>query len=183
MDLLETPIEGVYIARTKRLSDERGQFARLFCMDDLATAHTGRVIRQINHSVNSTIGTVRGLHYQNHPHAEAKWVRCLKGKIWDVAVDLRRGSATFLYWYAAELSAENDLSLLVPEGCAHGFQVLEANSEVLYLHTHSYTPASEGGVRFDDAALSISWPLPVSNVSDRDRNLPLIDDQFKGLAL
>ncbi len=183
MDLLKTPIEGVYIAHTNRLSDERGQFARLFCMDDLAEAHQRRTIRQINHSVNATIGTVRGLHYQNHPFAEAKWVRCLKGKIWDVAVDLRRGSKTFLNWYATELSAGNDLALMVPEGCAHGFQVLEAHSEVLYLHTNSYTPTSEAGIRFDDAKLSISWPLPVSNMSDRDRNLPLIDDQFKGLVL
>jgi dTDP-4-dehydrorhamnose 3,5-epimerase len=183
MDLSETTISGVYIAHTKRLSDERGQFARLFCLNDLAVAHNGRAISQINHSINTVEGTIRGLHYQNKPNAEAKWVRCIRGNIWDVAVDLRRGSSTFLNWYATELSAENDEAMLIPEGCAHGFQVLEANSEVLYLHTNFYTPANEGGVRFDDKALSISWPLPVTSVSDRDRSLPLINDQFEGLIL
>jgi dTDP-4-dehydrorhamnose 3,5-epimerase len=183
MDVSQTPIQGVYIAHTKRLSDDRGQFARLFCLNDLAVAQKGRAISQINHSVNVAVGTIRGLHYQNQPHAEAKWVRCIKGKIWDVAVDLRRGSATFLKWFATELSAANDEALFVPEGCAHGFQVLEASSEVLYLHTNFYAPASEGGFRFDDKALSISWPMPVTNVSDRDRNLPLIDSKFEGLIL
>jgi dTDP-4-dehydrorhamnose 3,5-epimerase len=183
MELLETPIDGVYIARTKRFSDERGQFARLFCLNDLAVAHQGRPISQINHSVNTIVGTLRGLHYQNSPYAEAKWVRCIKGKIWDVAVDLRRGSSTFLKYYGTELSAENDHAMLIPEGCAHGFQVLEPNSEVLYLHTNFYAPASEDGFRFDDKALSISWPLPATNVSDRDRSLPLINDQFEGLII
>lgn len=183
MDITRTPIKGVYLASTKRLVDERGQFARLFCRNDLAVAQAGRQICQINHSVNTTIGTVRGLHYQRQPFAEAKWVRCIKGRIWDVAVDLRLGSQTFLQWYAIELSAQNDLCLLVPEGCAHGFQVIEPNSEILYLHTSTYNPASESGVRFDDNRLAISWPLPVSNISDRDRQLPVIDTHFEGLTI
>lgn len=110
-------------------------------------------------------------------------VRCLKGRVWDVALDLRKGSPTFLRWHAQELSAANALMLVIPEGCAHGFQALEPDSELLYLHTASYAPSVEGGVCFNDPALNVPWPLPVVDVSERDRNLPLLDKNFQGITV
>jgi len=171
------------VAETRRVSDHRGAFARFFCEEALAAALVGRHIVQINHSRTSSIGAVRGMHYQHAPHAEMKMVRCLKGKVWDVAVDLRTGSPTFLHWYAAELSAENERMLIIPEGCAHGFQVLDEDSELLYLHTAAYTPASEGGVRYDDPAIGIDWPLDVVDLSGRDRKHPLLTADFSGVRL
>jgi dTDP-4-dehydrorhamnose 3,5-epimerase len=126
---------------------------------------------------------VRGLHYQRPPQAEAKWVRCLKGRVFDVAVDLRRGSPTFLKWHAVELDGVSMNALLIPEGCAHGFQVLEPESELLYLHTATYTPGLEGAARYDDPRLAIRWPLPVTDLSERDRTHPLLDDSFEGISV
>jgi len=183
MNLRTTPIKGVMVAETSRFTDERGAFARLFCEHDLAPALDGRHIVQVNHSLTRKTGTVRGMHFQHAPHAEMKMVRCLKGRVWDVAVDLRKDSPSFLNWHAVELSAMNDLMMIIPEGCAHGFQVLEAESELLYLHTAFYVPESEGGVRHDDPALSISWPLDVTDLSERDQAHPLIDEDFCGVAL
>ncbi len=117
------------------------------------------------------------------PFAEAKWVRCLRGRVFDVAVDLRRGSPTFLSHCAVELSPEAVNALFIPEGCAHGFQVLEPDSELLYLHTAPYTPDHEGGLRWDDPALDIAWPLAVTDISERDRSHPLLDADFRGIAL
>jgi len=183
MNLLTTPIKGVMVAETSRLTDRRGAFARLFCEHDLASALGGRHIVQVNHSLTRKAGAIRGMHYQHAPHAEMKMVRCLKGRVWDVAVDLRKDSPSFLNWHAVELSAGNDLMVIIPEGCAHGFQVLEADSELLYLHTASYVPESEGGVRHDDPALSIDWPLDVTEVSERDRKHPLLTAEFSGVSL
>jgi len=183
MNLLTTPIEGVYVAETSRFTDKRGAFARLFCEHDLAPVLGGRHIVQVNHSLTRRAGAVRGMHYQHTPHAEMKMVRCLKGKVWDVAVDLRKGSPTFLNWHAVELSAENDHMMVIPEGCAHGFQVLDAESELLYLHTAFYAPEAEGGVRYDDPVLAIHWPLDITDISGRDRGHPLIDEDFCGLAV
>lgn len=183
MNLHPTAIAGVFVAETKALQDSRGAFARLFCESDLAQAIGGRRIEQINHSRTAAVGAIRGLHFQEAPHAEMKMVRCLRGRVWDVALDLRKGSPTFLKWHAQELSAANALMLVIPEGCAHGFQVLEADSELLYLHTASYTPSAEGGVRFDDPALSVPWPLRVTDVSDRDKKHPLLSKDFQGIAV
>ena len=179
MKLLPTAIAGVFIAETNAFQDNRGTFARLFCESDLADAVGGRHIEQINHSRTGAVGAVRGLHFQHAPHAEMKMVRCLRGRVWDVAVDLRKGSRTLLQWHAQELSAANALMLVIPEGFAHGFQVLEPESELLYLHTASYTPSAEGGIRFDDPALNIPWPLPVADVSERDKVHPLINKNFQ----
>ena len=154
-------IGGVHVVDSRAFFDERGAFGRLYCDHDLAGVIGPRRIVQINHSRTNTIGTVRGLHYQRAPHAEMKLVRCLKGKVWDVAVDLRAGSPTLLQWHAEELSAENCRMLVIPEGCAHGFQVLEEASELLYLHTAFYEPPAEGGIQPTDPALAIPWPLPV----------------------
>jgi dTDP-4-dehydrorhamnose 3,5-epimerase len=122
------------------------------------------------------------MHFQNPPHAEMKLVRCLKGRVWDVAVDLRSGSPTFLRWHAEELAPEGARMLVIPEGCAHGFQALEPESELLYLHTAFYAPEAEGGVSYADPRLAITWPLPVSDLSPRDRSQPPIDHDFRGIT-
>lgn len=183
MELSPTPIAGVYEATTTTLGDNRGVFARLFCADELAAAHGGRPIVQINQSITRAVGAIRGLHYQHPPHAEAKWVRCLQGRVFDVAVDLRRGSPTFRRWHAVELDGERRNALFVPEGCAHGFQVLTPDSALLYLHTAAYAPGAEGGVRWNDPAIGVDWPLPAQDMSARDAAHPLLDDAFEGIDL
>jgi dTDP-4-dehydrorhamnose 3,5-epimerase len=178
-----TPIADLVVAESKSFKDERGAFARLFCEEELASAIPGRKIVQINHSCTQGIGAVRGLHFQHAPHEEMKLVRCLKGKVWDVAVDLRPQSPSYKCWYAQELSPQNAYMMVIPEGFAHGFQVLEAGSELLYLHTAFYKPESEGGVRHDDPELGIAWPLPVTDISARDSSHALIDSCFRGIVL
>jgi len=123
------------------------------------------------------------MHFQRAPHAEMKLVRCLNGRVWDVAVDLRRNSRTFLKWHGEELSPGNARMVVIPESCAHGFQALEPECELLYLHTAAYTPAAEGGVRYDDPALAINWPLVPTEASPRDMNHPVIGPDFQGLHL
>jgi dTDP-4-dehydrorhamnose 3,5-epimerase len=133
-----------------------------------------RGIAQVNLSRTEAVGTIRGMHLQADPHSESKLVRCLRGRVWDVAVDLRQDSATYLHWHAVELSPDQSNALLIPEGCAHGFQVLEPGSELLYLHSGAWKPEAETGVRWDDPQLAIAWPLPVAEMSDRDRSLPFL---------
>jgi dTDP-4-dehydrorhamnose 3,5-epimerase len=183
MNLVPTAIAGVFVSETKAHQDARGAFARLFCERELADAIGGRKIQQINRSRTASVGAVRGMHFQLAPHAEMKMVRCIRGRVWDVAVDLRKGSPTFLKHHAQELSEANGLMLIIPEGCAHGFQVLEPDTELLYLHTASYEPSAEGGVRFDDPALNLPWPLAVTDLSDRDKNHPLLKNNFPGISL
>lgn len=182
MKILPTRIRGVHVVETTPFVDQRGSFARLFCAGELAEAIGRRHIVQINHSCTGVVGAVRGLHFQHAPHAEMKLVRCMKGRVWDVAVDLRAGSPTFLQWHAEELAPGNGRMLVIPEGCAHGFQVLERDSELLYLHTAFYTPSAEGGVRFDDPLIGIAWPLPVAELSGRDRAHSLLNADFRGLV-
>jgi dTDP-4-dehydrorhamnose 3,5-epimerase len=183
LKLSHTPISGVIIAETRLIVDQRGAFSRLFCEDELAVALNGRRIVQANQSRTSVVGAVRGLHYQLPPHAEMKLVRCIKGRVWDVVVDLRAGSPSFLKWHAEELTSENARMLIIPEGCAHGFQVLEAESELLYLHTSAYAPEAEGGIRHDATVLNISWPIPVADLSERDRNHAPIPPNFHGITI
>lgn len=135
-----------------------------------------RGIAQVNLSRSEAMGTIRGLHLQAPPHSEAKLVRCLKGRVWDVAVDLRRDSPTYGQWQAIELSPDQGNALLIPEGCAHGFQVLEPSSELLYLHSGEWVPEAETGVCWNDPQLAITWPLPMTQISDRDQRLPLFSD-------
>lgn len=174
---------GVALVSGERFADHRGAFARLFCAEELALLLGTRRIVQANHSRTSRVGAVRGMHFQHPPHAETKLVRCLRGRVWDVALDLRAGSPTFLQWQAFELSAGNGRMLVIPEGCAHGFQVLEADSELLYLHTAAYEPTAEGGVRHDDPRVGIDWPLPVADVSARDAGHLALPSDFLGIAL
>ncbi len=183
MKLSRTNIEGLFVAETDYISDDRGSFTRLFCERELAGALKGRKIVQVNRSLTLTPGTIRGMHYQYPPHTEMKLIRCTKGRVRDVAIDLRYGSPTLLQWHAEELSSQNARMLIVPEGCAHGFQVLDADSELLYLHTHFYTPEAEGGILYNDPRLSISWPLPVVNLSDRDRQYSPIPQDYSGIKV
>lgn len=177
------PIDGLMEAETTSFSDARGRFTRLFCRRDLEAACGNRPIVQINYSITRAKGAIRGLHFQHPPSADAKWVRCLRGRVFDVAVDLRAGSPTFLRWHAVELDDATQNAVFIPEGFAHGFQVLEENSELLYLHSAYYSPELEGGLRYDDPRLGICWPLPVSDISDRDRIHPLLDGSFRGLTV
>lgn len=183
MECIPTKIAGVFVAKTKTFEDHRGSFARLFCEESLQEAIGDRSIVQINRSLTRARGAIRGMHFQHPPHAELKCIRCLRGKVWDVAVDLRAGSPTFLQWHAEELSPENAHMLIVPEGCAHGFQVLEPDSELLYLHTAPYTPGSEGAIAYSDPAVGIRWPLEATDLSERDQSHPLLDDDFQGIAI
>lgn len=183
MNLVETNILGVFTAESKAFQDNRGAFSRLFCSRELQEIIGSRTISQINHSMTRSVGAVRGLHFQNPPYAEMKIVRCLKGRVFDVAVDLRQGSPTFLKWTAVELTPENHIAFVIPEGCAHGFQVLEEDSELLYLHTAFYTPAAEGVVRFDDPKIGINWPLDPSDLSTRDLNQSHLKEDFMGIVL
>lgn len=181
LTVVSTPLPGVYTVETGHVEDDRGWFSRLFCSSELQEFWAGRQIVQVNQSLTRQRGAVRGLHFQYPPYAEMKLVRCLHGRVWDVVVDLRRNSPTFLRWHADELSADNRRMMVVPEGCAHGFQVLETNSEMLYLHSAAYAPEHEGGLRFDDARLNILWPLIPADLSQRDLQHALLDMQFEGI--
>lgn len=183
MNLLETKFNGLYIAEVNHISDNRGSFGRLFCKETLALALQDHEILQINFSFTEKCGSIRGLHFQHPPYSEMKLVRCIKGRVWDVVVDIRRDSDTFLQWHAEELSEDNARMIIIPEGFAHGFQSMEAKSELLYLHTAYYKPDSEDGLAFNDPTLGIPWPLPINDISERDKNLPFLTKQFSGLIL
>jgi len=181
--LLDTPLAGLVVVQRSPLEDARGSFSRIYCAQELHdAAGLDAPIAQINHSVTRHRGTVRGLHFQLPPHAEIKLVSCLRGEVWDVAVDLRRGSPTFLQWHATVLSEDNHRSLLIPRGFAHGFQAQQDRCELLYLHTAAYHPAAEGAVRATDPLLQIRWPQPITHMSERDRQHPLLDAHFEGIA-
>jgi dTDP-4-dehydrorhamnose 3,5-epimerase len=183
MKLTESPIAGIWVAESTVHQDNRGAFSRLFCADEEQVILGSRKIVQINHSLTRAVGAVRGMHYQKPPRAEMKIVRCLRGRVLDIAVDLRKGSPTFLKWTALELTPASPQAFIIPEGCAHGFQVLEESSELLYLHTAFYTPTAEGAVRYDDPVIGIDWPLPPTDLSARDLSHPYLDERFEGISL
>ncbi len=172
--LTPLPIMGVHLVERHALEDRRGFFARLFCADELASAGWHGPVAQINHTLTREAGSVRGLHFQRPPHAETKLVSCLAGEVWDVVVDLRRDSPTYLQWYAQVLSADNQRALLIPEGVAHGFQTLSADVQLLYLHSRPYTPEAEDGLNPMDEQLAIAWPRAITVMSERDRQRPLL---------
>jgi dTDP-4-dehydrorhamnose 3,5-epimerase len=176
-------IQGLFLVERKLIKDDRGSFYRAFCDKELEPILNGRKIKQINVSKTLNTGAIRGFHFQEPPNAEMKLIRCLFGKVWDVAVDLRNGSPTFLQWHAEELSAENGRMYIISEGFAHGFQVLEKESQLLYLHTASYEPKSERGIRYNDPMISVKWPIVVTNISSKDSNYPLITKEFMGVIL
>jgi dTDP-4-dehydrorhamnose 3,5-epimerase len=183
MKIIETDIPGVAVVETTPFRDHRGEFMRCFCEKELAPLLGARHIVQINRSMTPTPGCVRGLHFQYPPHAEMKLVRCTRGRVFDVAVDIRMHSPTFLRWFGCELSPQNARMLAIPEGFAHGFQVLEAESELFYLTTAPYSKTDEAGITPEDPAIGIRWPLPVVGLSERDRDHPRIDAKFQGVVL
>jgi len=168
----DTPISDVKVLDLNLLSDERGFFARAFCEMEMADAGCPFQVIQSNISFNVTKGTLRGLHYQDFPRPDPKIVRCIRGGIWDVAVDLRPNSATYLKWYGAELTADNRKGLVIPPGCAHGFITLTDDAEVLYLMGETYVPELARGVRWDDPAFGIEWPITPVSMHERDANYP-----------
>jgi dTDP-4-dehydrorhamnose 3,5-epimerase len=172
---VETPIVGAFLIEPERFADERGYFARTYCAQELAARGLDPTIAQSSTSFTARAGTLRGMHYQADPHAEAKLVRCTRGAIHDVALDLRRESPSYLRWHAIELSEDNGRALFIPTGCAHGFQTLRAGSEVLYQISVPYEPASARGVRWNDRAFGVVWPEPPPGgrtISDRDASYP-----------
>ena len=172
-----TPIADVLELVGHPFSDHRGAFLNAFRAQEppFTRAWGDRSIAQVNLSRTEAVGAVRGLHLQAAPHSEAKLVRCLRGRVWDVAVDLRPGSPTYGQWHGVELSPGTGKALLIPEGCAHGFQVLEPGSELLYLHSGGWVPEAETGVRYNDPRLAIRWPLAPLGLSARDMALPLLE--------
>jgi dTDP-4-dehydrorhamnose 3,5-epimerase len=178
-----TPLAGVIVVERRRIEDERGFLARLFCATELALAGWTGPVAQINHTLTRKRGTVRGLHFQHAPHAEMKLVTCLRGAVWDVAVDLRAGSSTLLRWYAKELSADNGRALLIPEGCAHGFQALTDDCELLYCHSAPYVAESEGLVSALDPRIGIAWPQSIAEQSVRDRSADVLPPGYLGIRV
>jgi dTDP-4-dehydrorhamnose 3,5-epimerase len=176
-----TPLSGAYLIELEPFTDERGWFARYFDKKEFGTIGFQGELVQLNHSVSNTTGTLRGMHFQHPPYREVKLVRCVSGAVFDVIADLREGSQTFLHTFAAELSAANRRMMYIPEGFAHGFQSLAPDSALLYHHSQYYTPGAEGGFRYDDPAFAIRWPLPVEVISERDRQHPYVNKNFKGI--
>lgn len=172
MVFTETRLAGAYLVDLQLLTDDRGFFARTFCQREFSEHGLDASVVQCNVSCSARKGTLRGLHYQVAPSAEAKLVRCLRGAIYDVIVDLRRESSTFLQWVGVELAAETRRALFVPKGFAHGFQTLTDDTEVLYQMSEFYAPDAARGIRWDDPVLGISWPEEVSCISARDRAYP-----------
>lgn len=181
MIFLPTPLAGVLLVRSEPISDGRGFFARTYCKKEFASVQIYDEFVQCNHSFNIAKGTLRGLHFQIPPNAEKKYVRCIHGSIFDVVVDVRKESPTYLQHFNVELSFINMLGLIIAEGCAHGFQVLEDNTSIIYHHSEFYQPNAEKGLRYDDPMLKIQWPLEVKHISDRDKNFAFIDHQFEPL--
>lgn len=172
MTIKETSVAGAYELRLKRISDHRGYFARAWCNEEFRALGLNPAMAQMNIGLSTQRGTLRGMHYQVAPHAEAKLVRCSRGAVYDVVVDLRPKSPTFRKWHAAELTPDNDTLLYAPEGCAHGYQTLADDSEIYYLTTTAYAPSSARGVRYNDPALAVVWPLPVTAISTADNAWP-----------
>ena len=171
----EAKLRGAYIIEPELIEDERGFFARTWGQEEFASRGLNPKLVQCNSSLNKQTGTLRGMHYQVPPHEEAKLVRCSAGAIYDVIVDLRRDSPTWGKWLGVELTSRNRLMVYVPEGFAHGFQTLEDDSEVFYQVSEYYYPESARGVRWDDPAFGIEWPLGISVISERDRSHPFVD--------
>ncbi|HEV8283365.1 MAG TPA: dTDP-4-dehydrorhamnose 3,5-epimerase [Chitinophagaceae bacterium] len=176
-----TSLAGSFVIEPNVFTDDRGWFARFYCKNDFKEIGHEKEWVQLNHSFTNKKGTIRGMHFQLHPFREIKMVKCISGAIYDVIIDLRKDSITFLKWFGVELSAKNKKMLYIPEGFAHGFQCLDDNCELLYHHSEFYTQGSEGGIRFDDPMIQIKWPLQVTMLSSRDGSHPYLDKNFKGI--
>lgn len=183
MKFTETKLKGSYVVDITPITDERGFFARTFCARDFAELGLNTNMVNTNHSLSIGKGLIRGMHFQRPPFAEAKLIKCIRGAIFDVIIDVRAHSPTFLQWFGIELNADNRNMLYIPEGFAHGFQTLTDETEVLYQVSNFYNKESEGGIHHKDPMVDIAWKLPVGLVSEKDNNLPFIDQSFKGIRL
>ena len=176
MRYIETPLKGAYIIELEPFRDSRGIFARTFCKKEFYKIGHDKEFVQFNHSATTQKGTIRGMHYQVPPSSEIKLIRCVRGNVYDVIIDIRHRSSTFLKYYAVELNEENMKMIYVPEGFVHGFQTLENNTHLIYHHTQFYYPEHERGIRYNDPATVINWPLEPVNITEKDKNYPLIDN-------
>jgi dTDP-4-dehydrorhamnose 3,5-epimerase len=176
----ETSVSGVFLVDLERRDDDRGFFARAFCSREFADYGLNPRVAQANISSTATKGALRGMHYQVPPAGEAKLVRCIRGAIWDVVIDMREGSPTYLQHVAVELSADNHRAIYIPEMLAHGNQALTDNVELFYLVSEFYAPGCERGVRYDDPAVGIRWPLPITVISQKDASWPLLEPRTVG---
>ena len=181
MKITPLPLKDSYLIFADPLEDNRGQFARIFCKKEFSAIGLKKDIAQINYSLTMQKGALRGMHFQYSPKAEIKMVKCICGKVFDVIVDLRKYSPTFLKWHGEILSDKNMKMMYIPEGFAHGFQTIEENCKLLYFHTEFYNPEFEGGIRYNDPLIGISWPLEVTDISSKDKNHPLLSDDFCGI--
>lgn len=180
---ISTKLQGLYLIVPKSKIDNRGYFERLFCTEEFKEVGLNRPIVNINHSFSKQKGTIRGMHFQYPPSQEIKMITCLKGSIYDVALDIRKNSSTFLQWQGEILDGDSRKIFMIPEGFAHGFQTLEDNVELLYIHTNFYNKEHESGLNYNDPILNINWPLKVTKISDKDKNYKFITTNFKGVEL
>jgi len=178
----DTGFDGLSLVQRKPFTDARGVFERLYCYEQLSQLVDKQTIRQANFSLTREIGVVRGLHFQNPPNSETKIISCIRGRVWDVAVDLREDSATFLEHYTVELSSDAHNSLIIPEGFAHGFQTLTADCMMAYFHTEDFQANDQGALNAMDPRLNIEWPLEITKRSDKDLDSPSIPEGFSGLV-
>jgi len=176
-----TSLAGSYVIDLEPRSDERGWFARYYCKEEFQKIGHSKEWVQMNHSVTNKKGSIRGMHFQVHPYKEIKMLRCIAGSVYDVIIDLRKDSDTFLKWTGVELSATNKKMLYIPEGFAHGFQCLEDNCELIYHHSAFYQPGSEAGIRYNDPLINIEWPLPPTILSPRDKEHHFLNENFRGI--
>lgn len=177
---VKTNFDDLFVVERNPIHDSRGFFDKLFCSENFST-HFNISIKQINLSKTNTKGTLRGLHFQKYPFAEKKFISCIRGKIFDVVVDIRKNSSIFLKHYSTVLSGDSSHSLLIPEGFAHGFQSLVEDCEMLYMHSENYQPEFESGLNSLDPILKIDWPLPISERSERDKEFSFLSEDFLGL--
>ncbi len=183
MNFIKTHIDGLYVCENTPFTDNRGMFARFFCVKEFEEHGLSLPLAQMNTSITTQKGAIRGMHYQNPPFAEIKVVRCLQGACYDVAIDLRKNSPTFLHYHAEILTPENGKALYIPKGFAHGFQTLEENTQLLYMHSDFYSPAYEAAINYNDPKIKIKWALGITEISEKDKNHPYITEEFKGLEI
>jgi len=182
LNIISTMFSDLYIIEPNIFKDERGSFSRIYCEYELQDIF-GKNIKQINHSITKEKGTVRGLHFQYEPNVEIKMVKCIRGGVLDVVVDIRKNSPTFLKYFSVELTQENQKMIYIPKGFAHGFQTLQDNTELLYLHSSIYAPSNEDLLNIKDPILSIKWPLDIVNLSKRDETCDFLDNTFEGIII
>ena len=182
-NFIPTKLAGLYHIERKPISDSRGFFSRFYCAEEFKSMGLNVPIAQMNHTYTKAKGAIRGLHFQFPPHSETKIVTCIAGEVFDIAIDIRHNSPTFLQWHAEILTADNRASLFIPDGFAHGFQTLTEDCQLLYLHSAMYQPQAEGALNAMDEKIAIEWPLMVTDISERDQHHPMIDSKFTGVTL